>query len=223
MSNSIPYRLANGPGNPPDARKFMANYDWITALIYGTFIENGGFEEWNDATSYTNPATSTGVADAWTFRKSGTSGPSTNVAREATTIDDGTYSTKLDITSAGSADSLSALDQVLPQSEKLRGYTICFGGKVKVSSASKVRLKITDGTTTSYSAYHTGGGTFEQLNVALTVAAAASTITVSVEVTSDFTGQVYVDSLFAYVIPSSMTTAARALLAWDKLIEKGSR
>lgn len=222
MSLEIPYRLHNGTGNPPDARKYMANWDWLTALLFGDFLSNGGMELWDNGTSFTNPANGTALATLWTLRKSGTSSPTANVDREASVIDDGTYSAKADITVAGSADSMLAFDQSISSYENLRGFTVCFGFMVRASTASRVRLKITDGVSTVYSnAYHTGGGTYEQLNAIITIAAAAASITASIEVTSDFTGAIYMDSGFLYVIPANMTATARGLLRWSKLLSLG--
>ncbi len=45
------------------------------------------------------------------------------------------------------------------------GRPVSLGAWVKCSSANKARLAISDGNNTSYSAYHTGGGTFEWLEV----------------------------------------------------------
>lgn len=222
MTLEIPYRLANGAGNPPDARKFMADYDWLTALIAGDFLVNGGFEKWNAATSFTNPAHGTLLADSWYLRKTGTSGATANVAREATTIDAGTYSASIVISVAGTADSIYAFDQTLSGITNLQGKTLAFGMMVRAATASKVRLKITDGTSTVYSSYHTGGDTFEHLNGVITVSASATSVVISMEITSDFTGTIYVDSGYIYSVPSQMTSAARAFLAWSPLLSRAS-
>jgi len=214
MSLSIPYRLANGPGNPPDAAKFMANYDWLTALIGGNFLVNGGFENWAAGTSFTNPANATVIADSWAIVKSGTSLSTTDVTRDSGTIDSGTYSAKFNITAGGSSNSIVGMSQTIVNASQYASQSMIFGLKVKCGTASKARLKFYDGTTTSYSSYHTGGGTFELLTVSVVMAASPSVLTVSLEITSDFTGAVYADSGFVYVIPPNMTSTAQAALAF---------
>jgi hypothetical protein len=215
----LPYTLQNGPGNPPDAAKFNANYAWLFAVAHGSATKNGGFESWAATTSHSNPANGTTILPHWTLRKSGGTPSTTDVSRESTNIDEGTYSVKFDLTGAGSADSLVALDQSLSDVSRFRSLTLSYGLRIKTATANKIRLKITDGSTTQYSSYHTGGNTWELLEVTITVAAAAASITISVEVTSDFTGTAYVDGAFVYSVPSDMTSAARAFLRYSALLE----
>ena len=86
MTLGITHRLQNGPGNKPDANKWMNNYDWLTALIFKSGIINGGMEGWSTTTSFANPADNTTILYYWAFRKSGTSASTTNVAIEDTII-----------------------------------------------------------------------------------------------------------------------------------------
>ena len=214
MPATIPYRLANGPGNLPDAIKFMANYDWLGALLLGNPVLNPDFEVWLAATSFTNPANGAGVATSWTWRKSGTATATADVAREATTINTGTYSAKVTISAAGSSNSLLAFDQNITNPTFFKSLSVVVGFAVKVSTASKVRVKVTDGTTTAYSDYHTGGGSWETLRVKMAVGASVATLTVSLEITSDFTGDIYVDSSFTYAVPSLIDASAQEALAF---------
>lgn len=66
----------------------------------------------------------------------------------------------------GSAASPDFLEQVVEISG-LRGKTVTFSARVKVSVANAVRLQFVDadGTTTTNSAYHTGGGAYETLSL----------------------------------------------------------
>lgn len=208
----IPNRLANGVGNPPDADKFMADYDWLTALLFGSFVANGGLENWNINTSFSDPADGTETADDWINHKSGTSDPVCDVSRESSTKDSGSYSMKFNITSAGSSDSVTGCKQSLNSVARFANETVIFGAEVHADTASKVRLKVTDGTTTQYSTYHSGGSSFELLQAALTVGSSPSELTVSIEIVSDYTGAVYFDSVYIYVIPSQMSTTAREAL-----------
>jgi hypothetical protein len=216
MGVDLPNRLANGAGNLPDALKYMENFDMLLATALGNFLSNGGLEKWNLATTFTNPANTDPLADSWTNIKSGTSSPTVNVTRESTTIDTDTYSLKGNITVAGSSNSLWGIKQTLTAYSRFGGETVIFTASVRCSTASKARLKITDGVTTQYSSYHTGGGTFEKLYVAFTVNSTPSELSVFLEVTSDFTGAVYFDSAFINVISSLMSTTAKAALTFKK-------
>lgn len=214
MTASIPYRLANGPGNIPDAIKWMANYDWLTSLVHGNSIANPDFESWLNGTSFTNPANGTAVASGWTWRKSGTSSATADVARESTTINTGTYSAKVSISVAGSSNSILAFDQNIANPSFFKSVSVVVGFAVKTSTASKVRVKVTDGITTAYSDYHSGGGSWETLRVKMAVGSSVSTLTVSLEITSDFTGDIYVDSSFNYVVPSLIDSSAQEALSF---------
>lgn len=217
---STPYRLKNGIGNPPDNVKVQANLDFLESLIFGSWVSNGSFEDWTVATSFANPANGTLIADGWTWRKSGSSAPTIDVSRDGGTTEDPAYAALLNITGAGSSDSIGAVDQGLLYTQ-LRGEVLMFGCAVNTTHANKVRLKITDGINTAYSSsYHTGSGDFERLQVTLSVSSSATSLTVSVEVTSDFTGAVYLDSASAFVIPVLMTDAAKAFLYFRPLFTR---
>lgn len=219
MSLLLPYTLADGAGNKPSAEKWNSNYWYMLAILIGNFIKNAGMEIWT-TTSFSNPATGASIVDNWTWRKSGTSSPSVDVSREATIIDSGTYSGKANITVAGSSNSLAAFDQVIVGYPRIVGGTVVFGASVRTSSASKVRLKVSDGVgVAQYSTYHTGGGTFEVLRVSMAIASSSVAVTVSIEITSDFTGAVYVDSTFLYLAPSDISTVGITNLSYLALAE----
>lgn len=212
---SVPVRLQNAVGEWPDAEKWMADYDWLVAMLWGSFLLNGGNETWSGSTSFTNPANNTAINDNWTYTKSGTSAPTANVARESTIIDGGTYSTKVDITVAGSSDSFAGIQQSIQSIGLVAGYSMVFGAKVRAATGAKVRLKVTDGTTTAYSDYHSGDSTFQLLTVLIAVSASASAVTCSLEIIADFTGQIYWDSIFSYVVPASISAYARSTLSYQ--------
>lgn len=220
MAITLPYTFANGAGNKPDAEKWNSNNWYLLALMFGNFIKNPGLEFW-DTTSFSNPSTGATIANNWLWRKSGTSSPTADVAREASTVDSGSYSGKITISGAGSSNSLAAFDQTINAYSILSSgaHTVVFGASVRVSTASKVRLKIDDGVASQYSDYHTGGGTFEVLRVARTVSGSATGITVSIEVTSDFTGSIYIDSTFLYVTPSNISTVGKTNLVYIPFAE----
>lgn len=210
---SLPNRLANGAGNYPDAIKFNNNFDYVEALSNGNFLLGAGFETWTAGTSFTNPTHGTTLADNWTLEKGGTTGATANVARESSTIDTGSYSKKVDITGAGSANSYLRLKQSMVNPSRFKGLHVAFGMKIKAPAASKVRLSITDGVTTQYSSYHTGDGTWQKLLVRFTVSSSATELTVRVEITSDAVMAVYADSGFLFLVASEATdTAIQSLL-----------
>jgi hypothetical protein len=218
MSIGVPIRLANGIGNFPDADKWMQNYDYLAALIYGNFALNGGMEIWNADTSFSNPVHGATVADSWTVLKTGTLGATVDVSREATIIDSGTYSMKLNITGAGSANSIWDIHQAMATPSRFASETVLLGVRCRASTANKLRCKIYDGTTSTFSTYHTGGGGFELLTAQLAVSATPSELTVTIEVNpSDFTGALYIDSVFLYVVPSAIGTSAKAALSFSPL------
>ncbi|TXH47773.1 MAG: hypothetical protein E6Q97_26485, partial [Desulfurellales bacterium] len=209
---TMPYRLQNGAGNYPDANKFMSDYDYLEAIAQGNFLLGAGFETWTGGTSFTNPANGTALADNWTLEKGGTSGATANISRESSTIDTGTYSLKVDITGAGSANSYLRLKQSATNPARFKGLHLVFGMKLKVPTASKVRLSITDGVTTQYSSYHTGDGTWQKLTAEITVSSSVTEITVKAEIVSDSVMAIYADSGFVYLISSQATAAAVAAL-----------
>ncbi|TXH44742.1 MAG: hypothetical protein E6Q97_32320 [Desulfurellales bacterium] len=210
---TVPNILANGPGNWPDANKFMDNFDYVDAVGRGVYLSNPGFETWTGGTSFTNPASGTAVADGWTWAKAGTTAPTANVSREPTTKDSGLYSLKVDITVAGSGDSNGEIHQSNLRYASFAGLTVVLGARVRASTANKVRLKVYDGVTTAYSSYHTGDGTWQTLYVALTVSASPTQLKSSLMIDpADFTGQIYYDGSFLYVVRPSMSTAAKASL-----------
>jgi hypothetical protein len=71
-----------------------------------------------------------------------------------------------------------------------RQYT--FGDGSMPPSRARVRLRVSDGTTTSYSSYHSGGSAWEYLTVTFTVASDATAVNVGLAVdTGDTSG--YID------------------------------
>jgi hypothetical protein len=58
----------------------------------------------------------------------------------------------------------------------LKGKAVTFTAQVHSNTASDTRLSIYDGATTTYSAYHSGGSTLEELSVSATIAASPSQV-----------------------------------------------
>lgn len=209
----LPWTLANGPGNYVDHNKYMDNMLWLFAMSKGNQALNGGFESWAAGTSFSNPSNGTSLADAWTLEKSGTSLATADFARESTTKDTGTYGMKVTISGAGSSNSLLRVKQDITDYARFKGKTVTFGARVKVGTASKVRIFVTDGVTTQFSTYHTGSGSWETLTIPITCDNAMTALTFEVEIVSDFTGDpVYIDSCFLYVTDPAMSQTARQAL-----------
>lgn len=214
----IPQRMSNAPGNWPDSDKFMSDFDFLTAIVFGSFIQNGGEETWV-TTSFASPANDAALNSQWLCNKSGTTSPTFTIAREGTTVHAGTYAKKYNFTVAGSANSITGDYQSVANVSSFAGYTIVFGRYVLASNANKVRLRVNDGTTTTYSSYHSGNGSWALLTVKAAIPVSATTIKCYLDVTSDFTGAVYSDDAFLYVVPSLISDTAIASLNYHPRFE----
>ena len=213
MTVAIPNRIVTG--NKPSADLWMDDIDWLTAMLGGNRLLNAGLETWEQGTSFSSPADGTLICNAWTLNKGGTLAPTFTVSREATYIDSGIYSAEVDVTVAGSANSYIKIKQSIADYTKFAGTTIVAGMKIKTGTATKVRISVYDGTTTAYSDYHTGGGTFEQLYASMAVAAVPTELTIKIEISpSDFVDVIYFDSAYLYTVPSQISTKAKAALGF---------
>lgn len=213
---TFPNRLLNGL--PPDFETVQANLDYLLALGTRNPLQNPGFESWGNGTSFTNPASAAVTVDGWSYEKAGTAAPTANVAREATTIDSEVYSLKYQITGAGSSNSYGRIKQSIANYGRYAGRTVMFGARVFASNASKVRLKAYDGTTTTPSGDHSGGGAWETLYVVVSLGTAITELTVYLDVTGDFTGSVFIDSAFVVAIDPSTSAVAKDAIAYDPLL-----
>lgn len=217
----IPFQIVNGAGSKPDAAKFMANYHWIYAMSVGTFILGGGFETWSVGTALSNPADGDDLSDGFTLEKGGTSPATADFNREQNVVDTGAYAGRFNILAGGSSNSYLRAVQSVTNPQNFRGQTVVFGAKIQASSAGKVRLSVTDGVVTQYSEYHNGDGSYQTLTVPITVDAAAAVLTVKIEVTSDITGLIYMDSAFLYLADSTIPLVARQALEYIAPEERG--
>jgi hypothetical protein len=146
----------------------------------------------------------------------GTSAPTANIAQSTTTRKaPSTNSLKVSLTVAGDETSYVRICQnsILPLTRVGSAYTLVFGAHVHTNQASKVRLSCTDGTSTNYSSYHSGNSGYEKLTGQIQlVYSTVNTLTVKAEILGDFTGDVYLDNFFAYLVPDAIPTAARDAL-----------
>lgn len=141
-----------------------------------------------------NTVNSSGVLtpDWWTFSATTPERSSTQKWRHATSCK---------ITRAGSNLTMSQTIGLLrngtaaANGEDLRGQNVTVAVVAWSAVASQVRVRITDGVTTTNSSYHTGDSTWQELSTSMDIASTATTMTISVSVeTSDtacYVGDVY--------------------------------
>jgi len=131
------------------------------------------------------------------------SGAGASVAREATTIKQGTYSAG--VTRAG-AD--TTLYHDFPDYADFKGHRMTFGCWVYATVASRARIAISDGVGSTNSSYHTGVAGWEFLTVTHNVDASATRIRIECHVntgntTGYFDGGILVDGPLNYLDTSS--------------------
>lgn len=163
---------------------------------------NDDFEFWD------NWVTGTPLVEQpndWTFAQDGTGG---SADQESTVINRGTYSTK--ITKSNSGQSYVYIN--IPNATNYRNKTLVFNAYAKSANsvASKVRIQLTDGSTTGTDNYSNGGG-WEQLETTLSVSGSATTITAKCVVETGANAVAYFDQ----VMVREATTALNDWSAWS--------
>lgn len=158
-------KIANATIN--SGKMDIDNTSWGANLI-----SNGSVESWSGGT---------GVApDKWTLTGSGAS-----VAQNTSDVKgEGQYSCNVTNGASNAADLGNSLSVSSTVNAHLRGATVSASVQVKVSTASRVTIKVDDGVDTTSSSAHTGGGTYEQLTVTHTMNASATKLELSVEISS---------------------------------------
>lgn len=140
--------------------------------------------------------------DAWTLVGAGAS-----VSRQASLADGiGQYSARI---TRNGADCW--LQQSLPttQAEAMRGFAATAQARLTCSVANRARIGIYDGSTTTWSSYHSGGGTPEELEVTHS-AVRFDTSTLQIRIAVD-TGDTSADFDFAILVKgSTLATAPHA-------------
>lgn len=139
------------------------------------------FESWSNGNSV--------APDGWTM--AGTAG---SVSRETTEIKFGTYGMKI----ISGASTTYRAEYDVKNFDTYAGRTVKFGCWVKCSTANKARIGVNDGVTTTYSGYHTGGGSFEFLTVTVQISASNTILKLLCEVASA-TITAYFDSAYAAI------------------------
>ena len=186
----------SSPANIKDAidKKHSINTDTLFVKNDGTvnptnLLSNGDFENWSAGTAV--------APDGWTLGGAGAS-----VAREASIIKLGTYSTKL--TRVG-ADCV--MYQEFHSSRGInywKNRTVTFGCWVYATVADRARIGL-EGASGTYSSYHTGNSTWQFLTVTKTFSSSETTIDVACVITTGntsayFDGAMCVEgeSIFAF-------------------------
>ena len=158
-------------------------------------------EKWNTV----NATTGALNPDWWTLAgASGTMSRSSSINRRSAT------STAL--TRAGTNVTLTQTIGLLingtavTNGEDARGKTLTIVGVGYATAASRLRFQIYDGTQTISTGYHSGGSSWEELSATITVAAAATTLTIAASLeTGDTTA--YVDE--CYAVENAITDGVR--------------
>lgn len=170
-----------GLGNVTNNAQVIANGTVGTINL----IPNGDFENWSAGTS--------AAPDGWTL--GGSAG--LVIAREGTIKKINSYSLKL-TTASLTGNTYSIVKYIA-------GRTYTYSCWVYATAGSTARLSMYDGVTQTYSSYHTGNSTWQQLTMSQTLSASATTLVVYVDINATsssayFDGAMCVEgaSAFAY-------------------------
>ena len=171
----------------------------VTNVFHSTspiISRNPDFEKWNSIDS-----AGVLVPDNWTLAATGGS-----FARESTIKETGDYALRV-ITGGGNVGTVTQTfwPWAGVSANSLRGLTVVAYGVGRASVASSLRLRITDGVSTTDTDYHAGNGAFAELSGTLSVAATARTLTVSARFEQNDTA--YLDRLM--VVYSQLTDDVR--------------
>lgn len=169
-------------------------------VISGNWLLNGGFEDWAAST----------IPDYWAALAGGDSiAANTAVANRK-------YGAKSAYITAAAT---GGINQTTTQSKRLfdlAGKSVTFKAWVK-TALTDVRLYIYDGTTKTYSGYHTGGNTFELLEVTATIRAEPSQVAFAIISTAGGIlyadqARVYGHAKYDYLLPTPIIDLQQVLL-----------
>jgi hypothetical protein len=171
------------------------------------FTKNGDFETWNLGATVT-------IVD-WTLVGAGAS-----YARDAATQRLRTFA--IQVTRAGTDCYLSQFpDAIFGPVANWQSKTVVLGAWVKATVASRARIGINDGASTTFSSYHTGGGTYEFLTVSVTLGGGITALEIRLQVdtgntTATFDGVTFtlgssLSDPFPSSIPATVATVPKVL------------
>ena len=148
----------------------------FAAAQFQNLLKNGDMESWSAGTS--------SAPDGWVL-----SGAGASVAREATTVKRGTYSAALTRAGTDCALRVNTAHVQAGGTSYIDGREFTLGFWVWASVASRARIGIGDGVSTTYGSYHSGGSAWEWLTVTKTMDAASTELVVLLAVdTGDTSG-----------------------------------
>lgn len=170
-------------------------------------LHNDDFELWDNW----DDMGSTEQPNDWTFAQDGTGG---SADQSTTEVKRGTYSAKITKSNSGQSYIYTTFSATNYQSK-----TLAFSGWVKSANsvASKVRIQITDGTSTTTTNY-ANGGAWEELEGTLAVNAAATTITVKCAVETGADAVAYFDRIMV----GEASSVANDWSAWSTAVTDSS-
>lgn len=148
----------------------------INGVAYGqNYLVNPGFEVWSRGAG---PFTTDGdwTADKWQMTEGAAS--TTSISRAAASDPGSEYILAWSQSATGATSSVA---QTLEKPEKFRSKIVTFSMRVKTAYASAARIIVTDGVTSGTSAFHTGGNSYETLSASITVSAAATSLTATLQ------------------------------------------
>jgi len=146
-------------------------------LVVGNWLRNGSAEKWALTT----------VPDGWV---TDTCTQTQNTTKTYITV--GSSSAKITGAAGGTYQSTTENSELWD----LAGEAVTFKVDVWCDTASKARLRLYDGTTTTNGSYHTGGSVMEELTVTATMASSCSSIVITIR-NETATGNIYWDNASA--------------------------
>lgn len=159
-------------------------------------LTNGGFDLWSGGLSF---STFHGgkLCDGFEWRGNGVAA----ITREsgAGNVESFPYSLKaVFATSQGGV--MGMLNQIVPVS--MANKTITLSARIKCDVANAIKVGIDEGSTQSYSSYHTGDGTWQTITVTKTISATSTSLSFYIGATAlgdVLAGTWYVDSVTAFI------------------------
>lgn len=170
---------------------------------------NDDFEFWDN---WVTGTPSTEQPNDWSFSQDGTGG---SADQSTTEVKRGTYSAKITKSNSGQ----SYVSTTIANPTAYRSKTLAFSGWVKSANsvASKVRIQITDGYTTTTTNYANGGG-WEELEGTIAVNASATAITFKCVVETGADAVAYFDR----VMVREAASVANDWTAWSSPVTDSS-
>jgi hypothetical protein len=143
-------------------------------------LVNGGMEVWQRGTSFSSPSNSDITSDKWILNS--TVSPTCVISKETSVVDIGGASMKFSLTVASGAGNYQ-IGQTIENGDKYVGKVMTLSARVRSDSANAIRIGIYNGSTFTYSSYHSGGGTYETLSVSATISASGMQVRIALDPT----------------------------------------